>query len=177
MIVDNENKVLRYPGLIPDASQPDGFSRNIAVVGSYSPGAGPFSGSEENITTVPVVQEILPAGADPTDPNTSPFSLVSSVQPPSGRGVVALRINYPFQAATMSATAPNADPSLPNFNLIDTSDDPSTIPQEVDMGVSGKHVYSGQYGLGNQLAFGKIVRPFRRLISAQAIYRREVFGP
>ncbi len=173
-IADVEHKVLRYPGLIPDASQPDGFSRNIAVVGSYSPGAGPFSGSEQDITTVPVVQEILPAGADPTDPNMSPFSLVSSVQPPSGRGVVALRINYPFQAATMSATAPNADPSLPNFNVIDSSVDPSlgTIPPEGEMGV-----YSGQYGLGNQRAFGKIVRPFRRLISSQAIYRREVFGP
>jgi TadE-like protein len=174
MIVDNENQVLRYPGLIPDAGQPDGFSRNIAVVGSYSPGAGPFSGSEHNITTVPVVQEILPSGADPSDPNTSPFSLVSTVQPPSGRGMVALRINYPFQAATMSATAPNADPSLPNFNVIDASDDPSlgTPPPEGDMGV-----YSGQFGLGNQRAFGKIVRPFRRLLSAQAIYRREVFGP
>ena len=72
MIDDNENQVLRYPGLIPDAGQPDGFSRNIAVVGSYSPGAGPFSGSEHNITTVPVVQEILPSGADPRTPTRRP---------------------------------------------------------------------------------------------------------
>ncbi len=109
MIADiaDENQVLRYPGLIPDASQPDGFSRNIAVVGSYAPGAGPFSGSEQHISAVPVVQEILPRGADPSDPNSSPFSLVSSVQPPSSRGVVALRINYPFQAAMMSAMVPN----------------------------------------------------------------------
>ncbi|MBV8075838.1 MAG: hypothetical protein JO284_05565, partial [Planctomycetaceae bacterium] len=170
MIDDYDNNVLRYPGLIPYASQQDGFSRNIAVVESYSQGPGPFSGSEENITTVPVVQEILPAGADPKDPNTSPFSLVSSVQPLSGRGVVALRINYPFQAAMMSATAPNPPAAQfdPNFHFVEASDaDPGAIQK----------TYSGASGLGYQYAAGRVVRPFRRLISAQAIYRREVFGP
>jgi hypothetical protein len=35
--------------------------------------------------------------------------------------------------------------------------------------------YAGAYGLGRQLALGgRTVRPFRKLISAQAIYRREV---
>ena len=35
--------------------------------------------------------------------------------------------------------------------------------------------YGGQYGLGEQGALGRRVRPYRRVISAQAIYRREVF--
>ena len=36
--------------------------------------------------------------------------------------------------------------------------------------------YAGPYGLGRQLALaGRVVRPFRRLVSAQAIQRREVF--
>jgi len=30
--------------------------------------------------------------------------------------------------------------------------------------------------LGRQFALGKTVRPFRKLLIAQAIYRREVFG-
>ena len=35
--------------------------------------------------------------------------------------------------------------------------------------------YAGPYGLGRQLALaGRTLRPFRKLISAQAIYRREV---
>ena len=35
--------------------------------------------------------------------------------------------------------------------------------------------YAGAFGLGRQLALaGRTVRPFRKLISAQAIYRREV---
>ena len=50
---------------------------------------------------------------------------------------------------------------------------PSAPTPEGDIGV----LFRAVNGLGNQLAFGKIVRPFRRLISAQAIYRREVFGP
>ena len=35
--------------------------------------------------------------------------------------------------------------------------------------------YAGPYGLGRQFALaGRTLRPFRKLISAQAIYRREV---
>ena len=37
--------------------------------------------------------------------------------------------------------------------------------------------YAGPNGLGIQFAATKNVRPFRRLMSAQAIYRREVFAP
>ena len=36
--------------------------------------------------------------------------------------------------------------------------------------------YAGAFGLGRQLALaGNVVRPFRKLVSAQAIFRREVF--
>jgi len=35
--------------------------------------------------------------------------------------------------------------------------------------------YAGTFGLGRQLALaGRTVRPFRKVVSAQAIYRREV---
>ena len=36
-------------------------------------------------------------------------------------------------------------------------------------------VYSGQFGLGRQAALGADVRPYRRLLAAQAAFRREVF--
>ena len=42
-------------------------------------------------------------------------------------------------------------------------------------GPDGTGPYSGAYGLGEHLALGQSLRPFRRLISAQAIFRREVF--
>ena len=35
--------------------------------------------------------------------------------------------------------------------------------------------YGGHYGLGQQVAWNQVVRPYRRVLSAQAIYRREVF--
>ena len=35
--------------------------------------------------------------------------------------------------------------------------------------------YDGAFGLGRQFALGAAVRPFRKLISAQAVFRREAF--
>ena len=40
----------------------------------------------------------------------------------------------------------------------------------------GNQTYSGPYGLGRQYALGHEVRPFRRLLSGQAMFRREVFS-
>ena len=34
---------------------------------------------------------------------------------------------------------------------------------------------AGAFGLGKQFALGREVRPFRKLISAQAVFRREAF--
>jgi hypothetical protein len=36
--------------------------------------------------------------------------------------------------------------------------------------------YAGENGLGKQYALGKEVRPYRRVIAAQAFYRRELFA-
>jgi TadE-like protein len=161
--------LVRYPGaLVPDPTKTSKYTVMIPVV-SYSGGVEQINGM------VPVLQEILPNVAAPgamdpyTDPNQCPFSLTARDVPVTQRGLVALRINYPFQAVTMSATAPNPSwPPDPNFNYIDASD--------VQAGEAAG-TYAGPNGLGNQLVFAKNVRPFRRLMSAQAIYRREVFGP
>ena len=173
MIIDRVGgeQVVRYPGaLVADSTKTSGYTVMIPVV-SYSGGGEQING------TVPVLQEILPnanaassGSTDPyTDPNRCPFSLTAQDVPVTQRGLVALRINYPFQAVTMSATAPNPNwPPDPNFNYIDASDVQAG-------GAAG--TYAGPNGLGNQLVFAKNVRPFRRLMSAQAIYRREVFGP
>ena len=103
------------------------------------------------------------------------------------RGIVALRINYPYQSATMSGFQPPADPLSPTFarrtpsipipadDAISVLNPPQGVGNPVVSGwASGPS--SGLYGLGNQGAWAKIVRPYRSLISAQAIYRREVFS-
>jgi hypothetical protein len=94
-----------------------------------------------------------------------------------------VRINYPYQAATLSGfqspSPSDSDPVPPNIANFITADDGAVQPLNdppggsLDDGAIGP--YAGQYGLGRQLALaGRTLRPFRKLISAQSIYRREV---
>ncbi len=177
MIPDYDNNCLRYPGAL--VTDPSTGIRTVQIpVVTYAGGVETIQS-----TMLPVVQEIFyssdssnSSNTTPLDPNGynpdySPFGLVaastSNVVPTQLRGIVALRINYPFQAASLSATAPSSNwPPDPNFHYIQPSD-----------GTNTPGTYSGPKGLGDQLVFARSVRPYRRLISAQAIYRREVLGP
>jgi hypothetical protein len=107
---------------------------------------------------------------------------------------VALRINYPYQAGAMTAHVPNpegpAEPTLGNpievNEALGSTNEPedvygptvSLMPAEAEDAPFPRYpIYSGRYGLGRQLAYGgRTVRPYRKLLSAQAIYRREVIG-
>lgn len=135
----------------------------------------------ETIRWLPVLEEVV---ANPNDPSTGPFSLASNGPE---RGLVALRINCPYQASTMTAYrviggAPSMQPVKANddgvgaaapsgTSFVGTEGNPN------DLGPSA--AYSGKYGLGKMYAMGAGaggVRPFRRLISQQSIFRREVFS-
>ena len=193
--------LLRYPGaLLSDgggagcsavgpngAAGPTGFTVGIPLVESRDAGA-------ETITWVPVLQEIR-AGRDVDCPARGPFSLIYlaaqddcgplGADPMPDRGLAAVRINYPYQAAMLSgfrSSPPTAtDPLPPNIANVIVADDGSV--QQTNAAPGGPvddgapiGPYAGPFGLGRQLALaGKTVRPFRRLVSAQAIYRREVF--
>jgi hypothetical protein len=146
------------------------------------------------ITWVPVLEEIR-ARQDADCPVRGPFSLVYQAgldecgalgaDPAAARGLAAVRINYPYQAATLSgfrSSLPTAtDPLPPNISNAIAADDTGVTEVNAapgglidDGGAIGP--YAGAFGLGRQLALaGKTVRPFRRVISAQAIFRREVF--
>jgi len=146
----------------------------------------------ESITWVPVVQEIR-AALDTDCPARGPFSLVYlanedecgalEADPLPDRGLAAVRINYPYQAATLSGFQPSVptdvDPLPPNIANVITAEDGAVQQNNqapgdpIDDGSIGP--YAGAFGLGRQLALaGRTVRPFRKLISVQAIYRREV---
>ena len=150
------------------------------------------AGGAETIRWVPVVEEIR-AARDAICPARGPFSLLYvpatdecgalDVDPAPDRGLAAVRINYPYQAATLSGfqSAPpgDVDTIQPNIGNFITADDEAVQSLNdppggaLDDGAIG--AYAGQYGLGRQLALaGRTLRPFRKLISAQAIYRREV---
>jgi len=147
----------------------------------------------ETITWVPVVEEIR-ATQDADCPQRGPFSLVYvanaddcgplTADPVPQRGLVAIRVNYPFQAALLSGfrSSPptDVDPLPPNRGNFIVADDNGvqqtnaapgdTVDDPVSVGP-----YAGAFGLGRQLALaGQVVRPFRKVVSAQAIYRREV---
>jgi hypothetical protein len=188
MIVDRSRglHLLRYPGALltdpsitPGTCPSGGFTVGIPrVVERAADGV-------ETIEWIPVIEEIR---TDPTDPLTGPFPLASAQG-----GLVALRVNYPYQAAALSGFRESAEgPFEPNLigrirasdaendevGQINPGDAPGDLlpdepPDEQSIGA-----YSGVFGLGRQLAFaGERVRPFRKLLSAQAIYRREVFLP
>jgi hypothetical protein len=175
--------LLRYPGaLVTSSTAPSGFTVMIPVVLSRDGG--------ETIRWVRVIEDIQAGEPEqpPDDDPADPFNVVSPE-----RGLVALRINYPFQAATMSSFQPNpAGPFEPSVG-IHIADDGSVIesnavpnggtlvapdPQGGDYGGT----YGGAYGLGEhgalnspQLASGFPLRPYRRVISVNAMALREVF--
>jgi hypothetical protein len=171
MITDGD--LIRYPGaLLSDPSTPTGFTVGIPLVVGRDPEG------VESIRWIPVVEEIESAAAP------DPFSIDSDQQ-----GIVALRINYPFQSASMSSFQPNpGGPTEPTLGTPIAADDTSVnemnpddrpgaiVPQPLVVGDTYAGTYGGQYGLGAHGALGQTVRPFRRVISAQAIYRREVFS-
>jgi hypothetical protein len=164
---------------------PTGLTVAIPVVDSRD-GSG-----VESILWVPVLQEIR-AAADAECPARGPFSLVYvpaaddcgalDADPLTDRGLAAVRVNYPYQAATLSGfqpAPPTDDPLPPNVGNFIVADDAGVQQNNVapgspiDDGSVGP--YAGPFGLGRQLALaGRTVRPFRKLISVQAIYRREV---
>lgn len=190
--------LLRYPGALlqraTPITPPTGVTYPAWVATDYVVGIplitarggtppGPTSG--ETIRWVPVVEEIdseLSPG-DNTGTNPDPFQLGSSQ-----RGLVAVRLNYPFQAAAMSAYRPNpAGPFEPNAGNVILADDGAVTelnpgdrpgdPLGAPLLSGGNYAgtYGGAFGLGAQGAWGQAVRPFRRVLSAQAIYRREIF--
>jgi hypothetical protein len=197
--------LLRYPGalLSTDAdvpcsadgggglALPTGLTVGIPLVVSRD-GAG-----VETITWVSVLEEIR--GLQNVDcPARGPFSLTyppatadacgnlpADPVPAGGRGLAAVRINYPYQAAMLSGFLPSlptdADPIPPNLSTPVLADDGAVQQNNVPPGapvddVTAIGTYAGTYGLGRQYALaGRTVRPFRKVISAQAIYRREVY--
>ena len=159
--------LLRYPGAVFET--PDGLRVLIPRVVERS------DEGHETIEWVDVVEEAVP---DASDPASSPFSLVSTGPQ---RGLVALRIHYPFQAAMLSAFRQDVDAAGNPRNDPVLADDAS-VTEAAPSGHgapatrSGRGAYAGTYALGAQEALGGRVRPFRRLLTNQSFFRREVFS-
>jgi hypothetical protein len=163
----------------PSQPQPPAGQQFLPPVGSGSTGGQPLlppvgSGPAQQPPLLPGVGAgPSQAAAQATVNVTSAFSIASPQ-----RGLVALRINYPYQAAALSAYYPStAHPIEANDGGVRVQPRADGFDPGTPVG-SGQAVgtYAGPFGLGRQFALGKSVRPFRKALTAQAIYRREVFG-
>jgi len=165
-----ERNLLRVPGaLIRWPTAPSGLSVAVPkVVARDGDGA-------ETIEWREVLEEVRP---DRQDPATGPFGLHSSGPDAC---LVAVRINVPFQSAAFSAFQPSVEgpfaPNMGNVVKVGTVTEVNASPGELAGGGSTSNpTLAGAYSLGHQFALGEEVRPFRRLISAQALFRRELFS-
>lgn len=196
-VFDPDHNVLRYPGAVVNHTDPatDETFRTVLIPTVRTT----YNGieTEETINRwLHVVEEI-----DPCDTGEGPYKLTSANTGglPSA-GFVALRINYPYQSTAMVSYARvdrNTDAVLSSTEVInedvdnvrvladDSEDDrhedlpenyefalPASIDPRYDPSVS-----RGRFGLGAVGALGTAVRPFRKVLSAQGIYRREVLLP
>jgi len=180
----NGQNFFHYPGAVIRITSTGQYSVKVPVI-SFRDTAG-----HETITLHDVVEEVV------DNDGNGPFSLAASVGVYHERGLVALRINCPYQSASMSAyqsghKAVQADDnevhvqSYPGDPVTDTgyefvaNPNPGAVPHgdNPDFGA-----YTGKYGLGRMYGpaldgsgMSVPVRPFRRMISAQSLFRREVY--
>lgn len=156
--------VLRYPGAVWVSS---GGVNTVKVPLVVSRGAD----GVETIELRDVVEAIpgIAYAVDPSAPNTS--------------GIAAVRVHVPFQAAALSGFQANpAGPFEPNLDGAIVADDTgvtvSSAPGDGALAGADSELptYAGPYGLGRQYALGKELRPFRKLITGQSLFRREVFA-
>ena len=162
-------RLFRFPGALlnsPVTTEVNGgFTVGVPLVVARA-GTG-----EETIRWVPVVEEVR---ADPDDPTTGSFSASSTS---SDRGLVALRINIPYQSTAFSSfDGPTTWPPDPNWHTANQANDDGVVvqagsapqfgtlrdPGQVQTFEEG-WVYEGRYGLGRQEALAQKLRPYRRV--------------
>ena len=173
-------QLLRYPGALFQSAE-QGYTSPAGIAASgyvvRIPVSAPATSGVPGWSWEYPLEAIL-------DTNNADAFPVNAVTVSGQSGLVAMRINYPYQSASMSGFQPPANPASPPG----PPDNP-VIPIVADGASSGSPPgvgapvvsdfqygpYAGANGLGQQAAWGQTVRPYRSVISAQAIYRREVF--
>lgn len=169
-------RLLRVPGTLLASAVPGvEFTVQVPLVLDRDP----LTGNETDVVWARVIEEVR---ADRADPSTGSFSLLAA-----DGGLVSLRVNVALQASSLTAHIPDpAGPFEPNItDLIDADD--TNVLADADVPLDGAQLigdldaqlgaYGGSAGLGQTLAQGRTVRPFRRVLSAQAVFRRELALP
>jgi len=147
-------RLLHMPGaLVDSALSPSGLTVVVPRVRARDGSTG----VETDIDLLPVLEEIAPGA----------FAVSGA-----GGGLVGLRLNVPYQSAALAAYLPAGALAPPGRPIL--AQDPAGTNTIVGPGPGGAGPYSGTLGLGRLEALGVSARPFRRLIAAQALFRREL---
>lgn len=148
-------RLLHMPGaVIESPTSPTGLSVLVPRILARDPD----SGAETQVELAPVLEEIAP-GSFEIAPGTGGTG-----------GIVGVRLNVPFQSAALAAYLPS---TVGMARPIEATELGGAI-SIVGPGPDGAGPYSGTFGLGRLEAYGLNARPFRRLVAAQALFRREV---
>jgi len=171
-----ERRLLRAPGTLLVTPGPDARLTVQVPLVLERDGA---TGIETDVTWARVLEEVRP---DRLDPAGGTFAVTA----PAG-GLVSVRVNVAFQSSSLTAHRESpAGPFEPNANLLITASDAAVLTDPdrpldgaVPIGELAGQVgaYAGASGLGRTLAQTQVVRPFRRVLSAQAVFRRELVLP
>ena len=174
--------LIRFPGtlmivqsfaMVPLPSNPLGLTVQIPRV------LGRDATGRETIDWVNVLEEVR-ADNSFVAANTGSFSMSPSF-PGQESGLAAVRINLPFQSVMLGGFFERADGSGSSGAPIRADGVLAVLNPEDQLGrlaidaADTEGVYGGEYGLGSLNMLGGNVRPFRRLITSQSMFRREVF--
>ncbi|GJL51271.1 MAG: hypothetical protein NPIRA01_24980 [Nitrospirales bacterium] len=182
MLDGSTRKVLRFPGIVVQdrkrqtdlnswsVSVPyQGMSGVLSVSVPYQGMSGVLNG--KHINWKPVLEEVR---GNPEDPNSGSFSLGPSQQGALA-GLVALRINYPFQPLLMNWLPQSVLPDSVNIssegNFSFSSDRPE--PSERQMG--GPSLTNTPNRDSFRSSVHGTLKEYPHVLSAQAVFRREVF--
>jgi hypothetical protein len=163
--------VTRFPGAIVANSITGEETVLVPIIGYNA------DGTETLVEWVAPVEEIRPGGGQ------GPFSLTATNSAASFvPGMVALRINYPAQSTTLVNRTGDRGQVIIRADDSSLGGDGDTgsnysLVVGAESGPADTTINSGRYGLGRQAALFEAngIRPYRKVMSVQAIYRREVF--
>ncbi len=190
-IYDRDLNAIRYPGTVVTRDSNSELTVLIPIVGFGNRDAN--TGVETISEWRAVVEEILPDGA-----TAGAYSVTSTTTGQLDAGMVALRINFPYQSGALVAyqQQDSGGTVLRTTDALGRDDMTNVFVEANDAAVTAAALpagfsltnppadntidglpHRGTYGLGSMQAFATTVRPYRKVLTAQGIYRREVFAP
>ena len=186
----------RYPGALVTNDAGELTVLIPLVAYNYNGVVDGFQCSGETIVewVAPVEEIRVDHDGDASTQREGPYQLASATEsandiPSFVRGMVALRINYPAQSTTLinRTNLPAADnPDGQVGQVIVVANDQSLsdgdtgcytlVVNDPPVPNGPAEPFGGRYGLGSLAVLKGNVRPYRQVMTFQAIYRREVFA-